>query len=439
MTILNNSLWRRGAILSATFLIGLLVSVSCKKKNTDIGKDIIDQNDLLTSGGVDTFSLVTFTLFEDSVPSSNKVFSTLGSYTDPQFNTFNAEIYTQFSLSELSPAFGTTSDIVIDSFVLGLEYVGKYGSKGDQIVEAFEIIDANGVSYDSTYYSFSTLATSGTDLVDPNKNMIFFDEENLTVIGSDTVEPQLRIYLDTNLARTFFDEWESNPSTFDDNDNFQDYFKGLNLKTNNGIQASGDGGIFYFQLSSPFSKATIYFTQGGINYTYDLLITSVDGHFNHIDIDNSGTNVQNVIDNTSLGQVEYYTQSYGSEAVVQLPFLSKIPKNAVIHEAKLHLPVQYQTGSAFTPGSQLSISRRDVGTTDEPIQTALSGFYDDYTKEFTISLRSLVQAVVTEEINDQELILRPLLFELSADRIIFNGPDSDNKAKPRLNIIYTEF
>lgn len=439
MTKTKPNMWRRGIALSATFLILIVLSTSCKKKDSLIGKNTIDQNDLLSSGGVDTFSLVTFSIAEDSIRSSNKIYTTLGSYNDPVFGTVNGEFYSQFSLSEISPDFGITSDIVIDSFVLGLEYEGRYGEVGNQTVEVYQINDAELLSIDSTYYSFDTFSTSATNLVPVGTELLDFNETNITVIGLDTVAPQLRIQLDTNLARSLFDEWDINPTIFDDNNSFQEYFKGLHVKTNNGLQSPGEGGLFYFSLSAPLSKATIYFTQNGTNYTYDLLITSVNADFNHVDIDNSMTLVETVIQDTISGQTEFYTQSYGSKAVVQIPHLDQIPNNVVVHSATLHLPVQYQSGSPYHPGTQLSVSLRDFNSDDEPTQSPYSGLYDDYNKEFTIDVRQFIQGIVNNDYPNSEIIIQPLFYELSGDRIIFNGPETTNKAKPRLTIVYTEY
>ena len=216
--------WRRGLVLSATLFLMLTAFSSCKKKDHFIGENSIDPNSLLNSGGIDTFSLVTFTIEEDSVITDNPAFGILGSYNDPVFGTVNSEIYTQFRLSGLNPNFGDVNSIVLDSFVLGLEYIGYYGKSGIQNVEVFEITDSDGLSLDSTYYSFSTKTTNGIDLVEPGKGMLDFNTSNLTVIGNDTVDSQLRIYLDTNLAKSMIQEATNNPTTFSSNDEFLDYF-----------------------------------------------------------------------------------------------------------------------------------------------------------------------------------------------------------------------
>ena len=431
--------WRKGLVLSATFLFAVLAMYSCKKKGNLLGQSTIDASDVLHSGGVDTFALRTFSILEDSVITDNPAFGILGSYNDPVFGNINSEIYTQFRLSGVNPNFGDINAIVLDSFVLGLEYTGYYGEIGDQIFSVEEITDVNGLSIDSTYYAFSTFTTSGTNLIPPGQETINLDPSNITVIGNDTVETQLRIYLDTTLAKNIIQETVNNPTTFESNDNFLEFFKGLHIKTTNPPQASGEGGLFYFNLNDALSKLTIYYTQDGDAKTYDLLINSECADFNHVDIDNTMTNVEQVLNDTISGQQEFYAQSFGSRGIVQIPGLDNIPSNSIIHRATLELPVQYQTGTNYSPGLDISVATRLEEGASEFYSIGTLGTYSEATKSFIIDLRSYVQAVVTGEVENTELILSPILYITSGDRIVFNGPETDNKAKPRFSIVYTEY
>lgn len=431
-------MWRKGLVLSATFLFSLFLIASCKKKDSFIGQNSINQNDLLSSGGIEIYDLTTFTILEDSIISDNPAFGIIGSYNDPVFGVVNSEIYTQFRLSGLNPSFGITSDIIIDSFVLGLEYVGFYGESGNQTFEVFEINDADGLSIDSTYYSFSTKSTTGVNLVPPGSEIIDLNTSNVTVISHDTIDSQLRINLDTLLARSIIDESISNLTTFNSNENFNEFFKGLHIRTNNPSQFSGEGGLFYLNLNDALSKLTIYYRQDGIRKTYDLLINSSAADFNHVDVDNSMTNVETVINDTVSGQTEFYSQSFGSRAVVQIPFLDNLPENIVVHKATLELPVQYQSGSKYNPGFDVSVATR-IALDDPDLYGVTIGSYDDYSKQFTIDLQAYVQAISNGEQLNTELIISPILFITTGDRIIFNGQNTTNKAKPKFTIIYTEY
>lgn len=426
--------WRKVFGLSATFLMTLYILASCKKKESTLGNDILDPNSLLNSTQVDTFQLTTFTIAEDSLISDNPAYAVLGSYNDPKFGKVNASFYTQVVLSGLNPNFGDLSSITVDSLVLGLEYVDYYGELSPQTVEVYQLTEK--LHIDSTYYSFQHKAHSSTNLVVPGFETFTPKPNGETIIGEDTVDAQLRIRLNNALASQLINESASGGTNYSSTENFKDYFKGLYVKVNNPIQSSGKGGVFYFNLNAPLSKMTIYYTQDGENKTFDFLINSECADFNHVDIDNTGKPVQNVINDTVSGQTEFYAQAFKSRAVVAIPGLKNLPKKAVIHKAELILPIQYQTGTKYLPSDELSVSVR--------INNLLSGigvfgFYDNFTKSYTVDCRNYVQALVSGDITTTELYLSPRFFITSAERVIFNGPNTINKKKPQIVVTYTEY
>jgi hypothetical protein len=99
MNFKHSITWREVLRLSATFLLAILLITSCKKKDSTLGTNVLDPNSLLNSAQIDTFSLTTFTVVDDSVITDNPAYSVLGSYNDPKFGTMNASFYTQIRLS----------------------------------------------------------------------------------------------------------------------------------------------------------------------------------------------------------------------------------------------------------------------------------------------------------------------------------------------------
>lgn len=446
----NNLLkWRMAFKLSATFMLALFVFTSCKKKDTSLGMSTIDQNELLNASQIDTFSINTYSELEDSIITSNPAYVLLGSYNDPKFGTNEASFYTQVRLAASKPVFGDLNTIIIDSFVLGLQYADYYGDFSSQKVEVYELNES--IYKDSTYYASTTKTCFSDDLTDPN-HTIEINPIDKIVIGTDTVASQMRIYLDTNLARTLMEEAGSGTATFDSNDNFLNYFKGLQVKVNNSYQAPGVGGIFSFDIISSQSKLTIYYRLAGVKKTYDFMLNTSCASFNSVTIDNAGKPVQNVIDNHELGKNQFYAQALKSRAVISLPGIDDLPKKSIIHEAKLYLPVEYQTGYKYDPGLQISVSTRlDDGTTD--LYSIGTATYDEFSKQYVVDLRSYVQAISSGQrfpvtvsgttvyalIKGTDIYVNPRLFNTSATRIIFNGVNTNNKNKPKLILKYTEF
>lgn len=431
----QNITWRKVFVLSATFLLALLVGISCKKKDNNLGLNTLDQNELLNSASVDTFSLVTFTIEDDSVITKDPAYAVLGNYNDPKFGTMEAGFYTQLRLSGVNPNFGG-NPITVDSIVLGLEYSGYYGDFSPLELEVVEITES--LSSDSTYYAFSTLNVNSTNLIEPGYETVTPDPDGVTVIGQDTVDTQLRIRLKNSLASTLINEALTG-SSFASNDAFLTYFKGLRVRTTNGPMPNGKGGVFYFNLNDPLSKMTIYYTQDGTAKKYDFVINTSCVDFNHVEINNAGKPVQTVINDTVSGMNEFYAQAFKSRAIVQIPGLSNLPKKIVVHKAELYLPVQYQTGSKYSPGFDISVASRPESNPNAFASIGVLGTYSEFQKHFKIDLRAYIQGVATGLAPNNELILSPRFFITSAERIIFNGPNTTNKKKPQLIITYTEY
>jgi hypothetical protein len=181
---------------------------------------------------------------------------------------------------------------------------------------------------------------------------------------------------------------------------------------------------------------TIYYRQDGLDKTYDLLINTDCADFNHVDITNAGTPVQTVINDTVSGMKEYYCQAFRSRAVVNMPSIKNLPKNAVIHKAELLLPIQYQTGSKYIPSTELTISAK---VDDALSGIGVFGLMDFFNKQYVVNVRNFMQAYVSGRFDKTELYISPRFFITSAERVIFNGPMTINKKKPRLVVTYTEF
>ena len=402
-----------------------------------LGKELLGPDVLLNGVTTDTFYLATSVILEDSMITDNAANVVLGSYNDPKFGTFTSSFYTQLRLAGVNPNFGDPSTIVVDSFILGLEYAGYYGALNAQQFEVFELTDA--LYNDSTYYQFSTKAYNNTNLIHAGKETITPDPLNFTIIGDDSVQAQLRIPLDTNLAKQFIAEATNGSSTFASNTNFQSYFKGLLVQTNNGSQSVGQGGVFYFNLNDPGTKLTIYYRQGGVEKTYDFLMNSTCADFSHVNINRNGSAVEQVINNPSQGLQEFYAQAFGVRAKVVIPGLNQFTENQLIHRAEIHLPIQFQLGSKYKPGSTVSFATKKTAVSQGYINTGVLGVYSESKKEFSADLKSYVQAVINKDIENTGLIVSPRFFVNSAERIIFNGPNTINKMRPKIIITYTDF
>ena len=417
-------------------LLVILSLVSCRKKDSTVGLEEINSSQYL-NGITDTFAIISYTELEDSTITDNPANVVLGSYVDPEFGLMNASFYTQWRIATVNPDFGDPTTIVLDSFVLSLDYAGYYGDLGAQTFEVYELDE--DLYLDSTYYMFTTKSTKPNNLVASNMGTITPNPNNPSIVGTDTVNAQLRIPLDTNFARQFINEAVSGSTTFASNEDFLTFFKGIKVQVNNPMQSQGQGAILYFDLSDAASKATIYFTQDSIPKTYEFIINSSCADFNQVSFNSDLYPVNEVVSDSTKGMNEFFAQAFRHRAVVYIPELDSLPDNIIVHRADLTLPIQYQTGYRFKPGAYLSVATKLKSS--DSLLTALSslGEYVDSKKHFTIDLKSYSQSVQNGDIENTGVYLSPRFFINSAERVVFNGMNTSNKKKPQFIVTYTKF
>jgi hypothetical protein len=447
---------RKVVQLSATFLVITFLFASCKKEETTIGDSL--QGEGLNVVTSDTFSLITYSDELDSMESDETSVALLGAYNDPVFGGVDCGIVTQIRLSTQDPNFGALSDIVVDSVVLGLAYTGinYYANLDDITVEVYEVTE-DLVRDDQVYHTFKDPANTGTNLVLSGTEVITPDPIGQQIVGDDTLSAHLRINLDPLTAGNTLVALNDNGSMATDA-GFVDAFKGLYVKANASSLANGQGGVFYFSMENSLSSLTLYFhllSDPGNAEKYVFNINNDAARYNKMDFDRTGTDVESLLVDPSLGSEAFYTQSGAIWAIVEFPYLSdlyldslgnKDPK--IINRAELILPVQDFTADGFDPAVNLFIARiLDDKTSDFTLDYSLTSVlggntvkYDQTNKEYKFTMTREVQAILNEERENSGFrIYTPSFFASSVERIIFNGTNSDLKNKPRLEITYTDY
>ena len=438
MNQLNIFKSRRGVFfLSAAFLLALSVTTGCKKETSKLGAGALSVTDLLASGGVDTFQLQTFSVSDNDSRTDHPRFAMLGAVNDPKTGTFESSFYTQVRLGG-SIAFSSNDAITIDSMVLALEYGGYYGKLTPQNFEVYEIGEM--MSLDSSYYRTSSKFHSGGNLMDPHtSSTITPNPSGKVFVGTDTLQPQLRLRLDTNFARQIITDAQAGNTAFTDISTFTSYLKGFHVKVTDPNPAPGTGGIFYFRISDVNTKMTIYYHAASDpnRREFDFLINSNCAVFNSVNITNTAA-VMDVINNPSNNsQEQFYAQSTKTRGGVLFPSISDLPAKAVVHDALLVLPVSYQSATPFYPSATILIGYKD------PTTGLITGFgsvdYDDASKSYIVNVRSYLQSIILGDAVNTGLYFYPAFMGGTAERIIFNGPNTPNKDKPKLIVKYTEY
>ncbi|MNK05437.1 hypothetical protein D3C87_233190 [compost metagenome] len=450
---LNNN-WRKATILSACFVLAVSVLPACKKKSSSYGTEVINIEDILASGGTDTFQLRTSSVLMDTLSTANRVYGVLGAYHDPKFGILNASIYTQMSIGGRISLLSNSVFGNIDSVVLSLKYDGSfYGKLDPQTFEVYQL--GEPMSLDSAYRRTSTVATMGTNLVEPSSATQTPKPTSTLVYDSDgdgdldTVNSELRLRLNNSFGLPFITDILANHSAFESSDAFlsSNYFKGFRINVANATPAFGKGGTLNFNLANAQTKLTIYFklaNDPGTQQRVSLIVNSACADFNHVDITNSGLHIQDVLANPLNGQNLYYAQSFYAVPKIEVPYITDISPKSVVSNAVLFLPVAYQTGNDYYPTRSFQVYYKNAdGTLGRLLRgvNPVTAIYDNNLKAYTVDLRFYFQNLVSRKINNTALYLipEPSAFTSSVSRVIFNGPASPYKSKPKLVIKYTEF
>ena len=442
--------------LSATFFALVLVLIACKKEETGIGADL--QNGNLNVIVQDTFTIKTYSEEIVEMESDETSVGLLGAYNDPVFGKVNCGFVTQIVPENLDPQFTDLGEFNMDSVVLALSYtsINYYANIEDIVVEVYEIDDVL-TREGQDYYTSDT-----PTLIDASNNLVLDAIEGTeikvdfvanSIVGADTLSPQLRINLDTEVGEGLItDALDGQMGS-----NFQTTtFKGIYVKVAVGGEAPGTGTVLYFNLEDILSRLTLYYTNGeGEAEEFDFRINTTTARYNKIDYDRTGTVVADALADQTLGEEAFYLQGGSVRGFIEFPHITDFYTNVdgefepkIINNAQLILPIQdFQTGP-YDPATRIFLGRvedekKSVFILDYSFGTAVSGntvTYDEENKEFRFLMTQEIQAILNGDLeNVGYRVYASGFFASSIERIIFNGSNTSLKDRPRLEITYTEY
>ncbi len=430
-------------MLSAGFFITGILLTGCKKKDNELGLGLHPEEDLVGLKSIDTLSLITYSEVSDSIVTDELASSNLlGSYVDPYFGKVEASVYTQIRLEgavDFIPSGGTLNDIALDSVILYLDMTGYYGTLDDQTFEVYQV--AEDFFEDSTYYSNATLTT---------------DVVNLVATGMGTMTPNgslisIPLSLD-DFAQPIVDQSGTGVLGGNDGDGeFVDWFKGLYIKVNNTAQMEGEGAILYLDLESSDSKVTLYYRDTlGTSVDHDTLafdfnINSSSARFSNFSQNYTGSMVEQILNDNTLGQEVFFTQTMGGvRAKVEIPYTLNIldSGNVIINKAELILPVQYYPGSPLYPADNLYLvtDNEDGSISFIPdYNDSPGGNFDDDESSYTFNITRYYNQLISGEITPTPLTIISAGNAVSANRVVFNGPETILKDKPKVVVTYSKY
>ena len=352
--------------LSLSFFILFLASCRRINQSTELGNDLIPPIDNINTFDTTLIALAfndSIRFADDSIRMGEGGEHFLGLINnDPFFGRTDARIFAQIKPSGfgLYP-FARRDSVKIDSLVLVLDYIETWGdSNVPQAVRVYEITSSH--FSDDTIYLIREEPVAYSQILSENSagQVIFPRDLNDSVKAfRDTSVNQLRLRLDTNLARRFFNYDTIN--AYKSDSLFNVNFRGFAIRSENNGNA-----IMGFNLQGANTKLAFYYRHPKGNGTGDtakvtyFTFTPVSASANYIKRDYSGFPFAMSVGGSLPDPFIFIQKTPGTFATIKIPGLGNL-SNRVVHRAELIFEQAYHPLDAvFTAPEALFLDAFDT-------------------------------------------------------------------------------
>jgi len=405
--------------ISVLFLLICLFS-ACKKNWNELGSQLIATENI-TVLSFDSLKIKASIHKEDSLSSLNTSSYFLGSFTDADFGSTDASIYTEFRMPSSDVVFGENAQA--DSIVLSFQIEGFYGDTSSALnISVKEMLEE---------ITSSTTDSSGQD----SSIVIYTDQDflidnatigSLSYTAASSGATLVNINLTNEFAQSFLDAETLN---FEDNTAFQSFFKGLYISCD---QFTSQGMLLELDLLDVSSKLTLYYQNSeSDSLSYDFQINSNADKMTRWSHDYSTTNIPNLIGEEDLEQA-YVQGSVGYRTYLTLPSLESLKdSNYVIHKAELTIPYFYnENDSVFSIPSKLGLAAvnsqggLEILSEDQNIQG--SSYFDGNSnildQTYTFNIARYAHKVIEQGYTNRLAIYVPSSV-ISPERVLISNDD----------------
>jgi len=413
-----------------------------------MGKDLLPGNDFVEILKIDTLSVWSYTMYDDSVRSDNPANVYLGHLYDPYFGTTTAEFVSQVRLgSAWDPV-----NVTVDSVKLYMRLLDvKGGSTGTHTLELSEIDET--IFTDSVYYSNKPVLLTGYNIANITLPQLKEDTVNDIVVN---LPPSFGDYILRDTTKMFY----KNAAT-----DFRSYFKGFYFQ----LVSDFDPVIVTLSLSSPATSSAYsnYFVlfmhnEADLKKEYFLILDAVNKNaafskYSHFFNDASLDYMNDHINKGHTDTVSFLQSLNGVYTRIVLPGLEDLKndpsfskdiadKKIAINRARLTLPLHFDGDlytSATAPSEMLLRYKTKSGyiyTVPDYFVDNSHAFFDggiDATSTmYNFNLAFFVQVYLEDLENDIKPELE--LYQASGlKNALFRA--NGNSTPPKFELTYTKF
>lgn len=444
----------------AIYALVLAIFLGACNDPTPLGSELL-QDDQVEIFFTDTVSFITTTVREDSVvafnpdPSVTNSTFLMGDFNDPVYGKTLASIYAQIIPNFDEPQY---EGAIIDSVVLILDY-DSIATYGNLEAEPFGIgvyrITESLNREDETYYSDQVFSYNDAMPLAEINSFIPQTASQDSVFGlidytfntdGDTIDVRthLRVRLDNSIGEEFAD-YDSIIHT--SGSEFVELFNGLHIRP-----LTETSSMLAFDLSSnSISTLSVFYRQDTVNRQYNYSFSTRYVQLNNFEIDRSGTNIENIFDDTTIGDSILFLQAMSGPNVKIVFPNTDIFEDVIINKAELKFTVaELEDDDLITYPPTISLIAADVD--DEGfifVQDVLEGGSafggviqeeidadENAIQTYQMNISAHFQEIVDER-RPNEIFLRVFPKQEQSSRTIIHGP-GHSKYPMELKITYTK-
>jgi hypothetical protein len=428
-----------------------MFSSGCNK-DSDVGLDVVPDEDLIGLYTTDTLTLVTYTVIEDSLRTDESPTVVLGHCVDDDFGTSTCGVYSQFSipnnLSDINFLGSCISGgIVLDSCVLMLAY--KFDFYGDTTVpQTFSVFQMTDMLYkDSLYYSNQSRNYYPTAI-----GSLTFNPQPRTNVNTEgsLQAPHIRIPIDMAFANQIFSQ--SAGTNLSSNTAWLAYMNGLYI-----TPTGGGKSLLYFNMQDSLTGLRFYYhTSCNDTTDFTFVVNSSTAYYSRYAHDYSGSNVgmelsQQLLDTNYQSPVCFVQSNAGLKTRIKFPYLKTWYDNlgypAAINKAELVIfgiddpvdPNNFPLNTRMFLTSIDSIKREHLLIDMFESNDYYGGSLNTTTNVYKLNIARYIQSTLTGDREENGLFLKEIFGTENGRRSTIGSayPFADPSKRMYLRLVYT--
>lgn len=405
-------------------IIGLCTCIalfSCEKEENNIGASAGGDLGNVSADIVDTFQIVTYNGLKDSLPTGHQFTPQLGAYHSNEMGIVQSAIYASLKPDSTGKQF-PTSNFAIDTFYLSLHIVDVYGNPMNQEFDVYRLEEA--VSKDSVYLGSSSLPYTdlmGTITVNESDSGLY------TFNLDETYAVNLLAADSADLATT---------------SNFREFFKGIAIVPKTDALGSNSGAIYDLERSGIDLHLKYHSTDLNPTGNYDtdmsFIVSNTDSLiFSSTYTDPTGSEVESVLNDSTLGQSYFYTQ--GLQAAIgkiNFPTLQNWYDDSLNYLInKMEFTIYVEDNSTYTLPDQLQLFYDNTNGNRAYAVGTLDPTESSYV--FSISPSELDAQLKAGTLKDMDFSIEVPFSAINANQVKIHGGNGLNP--PVLKVYYTKY